>query len=145
MDDLVSRALDTAAARGAHYADVRLVQTSQERFVVRNGVVDTLSIDESLGIGVRVLVQGAWGFASSNVISAAEVDRVAALAVAVGTASAQLSNGPVNLGPPVTSRGSYTTPVEIDPFTISSEAKLAVLMEADEQMARFAEEVLPLL
>ena len=65
------RALDTAA-RSAQYADVRLVETSQERFVVRNGVVDTLSMDESLGIGVRVLVDGAWGFASSNLLSPAE-------------------------------------------------------------------------
>ncbi len=136
MDDLISRALDTAATRGAHYADVRLVNTSQERFVVRNGIVDTLSFDESLGIGVRVLVQGAWGFASSNIMSVIEADRVAATAVEVASASAQLSNGPVDLGPPVTSLGSYTTPVEIDPFTVSPEAKLSLLMEADEEMAR---------
>ena len=134
MNDLVSRALDTAA-RSAQYADVRLVETSQERFVVRNGVVDTLSMDESLGIGVRVLVNGAWGFASSNLLSPAEADRVAVTAVAVAKASASLSAGPVELGPPVTSRGVYTTPVKIDPFTISPEAKLALLFEADAAMA----------
>ena len=134
MNDLVSRALDTAA-RSAQYADVRLVETSQERFVVRNGVVDTLSMDESLGIGVRVLVDGAWGFASSNLLSPAEADRVAVTAVAVAKASASLSAGPVELGPPVTSRGVYTTPVKIDPFTISPEAKLALLFEADAAMA----------
>ena len=134
MNDLVSRALDTAA-RSAQYADVRLVETSQERFVVRNGVVDTLSMDESLGIGVRVLVDSAWGFASSNLLSLAEADRVAVTAVAVAKASASLSAGPVELGPPVTSRGVYTTPVKIDPFTISPEAKLALLFEADAAMA----------
>ena len=134
MNDLVSRALDTAA-RSAQYADVRLVETSQERFVVRNGVVDTLSMDESLGIGVRVLVDGAWGFASSNLLSPAEADRVAVTAVAVAKASASLSAGPVELGPPVTSRGVYTTPVKIDPFTIYPEAKLALLFEADAAMA----------
>ena len=134
MNDLVSRALDTAA-RSAQYADVRLVETSQERFVVRNGVVDTISMDESLGIGVRVLVDGAWGFASSNLLSPAEADRVAVTAVAVAKASASLSASPVELGPPVTSRGVYTTPVKIDPFTISPEAKLALLFEADAAMA----------
>ena len=82
-------------------------------------------MDESLGIGVRVLVDGAWGFASSNLLSPAEAVRTAETAVAVAKASASLSAGPVDLGPPVTTRGSYTTPVKIDPFTISPDTKLA--------------------
>ncbi len=134
MDNLVSGALDAAASR-AQYADVRLVETSQQRFVVRNGVVDTLAMDESLGIGIRVLVDGAWGFASSNLLSPAEAVRTAETAVAVAKASASLSAGPVDLGPLVTSRGSYTTPVKIDPFTISHDTKLAILLEADAAMA----------
>ena len=127
MDDLVSRALDLAELKGASYCDVRLVETNQERFVVRTGVVDTLSSDESLGIGVRVLLNGSWGFASTNILSPVEVDRVTALAVAIAKASAQSSNGPVSLGPPVTSRGVYTTPIQTDPFSISSEDKLGLL------------------
>ena len=59
MDELLSRALDLARMRGAGYADIRLVRTSQERMSVRNGVVDTLSTDESIGFGVRVLVAAA--------------------------------------------------------------------------------------
>ena len=135
MDDLIARSLDTATVRGAGYADARLVQTSQERFTVRNGVVDTLSSDESLGIGVRALVEGAWGFASTNRLSAEEVDRAAALAVEIARASAHTGGVPVDLGPPVASRGRYTTPVEIDPFTVSKEDKLALLLEADARMA----------
>ena len=135
MDNLIARALDTATVRGAGYADVRLVQTSQERFTVRNGVVDTLSSDESLGIGVRTLVEGSWGFASTNLLSAEEVDRAAALAVEIARASAHTGGAPVDLGTPVTSRGRYATPVEIDPFTVSKEDKLALLLEADARMA----------
>ena len=89
MDDLVSRALDLAEVRGAGYADIRIVRTSQERISLRNGVVDTLSVDESLGFGVRVLVNGCWGFASSHDLTGKEIDRITALAVdiarAVGT------------------------------------------------------------
>ena len=66
MYELVTRALDTARLKGAGYADVRVVQTEQERYVVRNGAVDTLSMDQSMGFGVRVLVNGCWGFASSR-------------------------------------------------------------------------------
>ncbi|PKB72033.1 MAG: peptidase C69 [SAR202 cluster bacterium Io17-Chloro-G6] len=134
MDDLVSRVLDLAEVMGAAYSDVRLVETKQQRFVVRNGAVDTVSDDESLGIGVRVLLNGSWGFASTNNISPAEVDRITALAVEIAKSSAQSSNGPVSLGLPVTSRGVYTTPIQTDPFSISSADKLELLLEADRQM-----------
>ena len=135
MADLVSRALNLAELQGAGYADIRIVRTSQERISVRSGVVDTLSFDESLGFGVRVLVNGCWGFASSHDITSKEVDRVTALAVNIAKASATLSKGAVNLGPPITSRGTYTTPIEEDPFTISTDHKLALLMDADQRMA----------
>jgi TldD protein len=134
MDEFLSRALDLAAVKGASYCDVRLVETNQERFVVRTGVVDTLSNDESLGIGVRVLVNGSWGFASSYIVSPTEVDRITGLAVEIAKASSQSSNGPVSLGPPVASRGVYTTPIQTDPFTVSSEDKLGLLLEADQRM-----------
>nr|MBC8280828.1 TldD/PmbA family protein [Chloroflexota bacterium] len=117
MDDFLSRTLDLASVQGASYCDVRLVETNQERFVVRSGAVDTLSNDESLGIGVRVLVNGSWGFASTNVVTPTEVDRITGLAVQIAKASAQSSNGPVSLGPPGTRRGGYTTPIPIDPLT----------------------------
>ncbi|MBO20569.1 MAG: peptidase C69 [Chloroflexi bacterium] len=135
MGDLVSRVLDLAAVKGAGYCDVRLVETGQERFVVRNGVVDTLSNDQSLGIGVRVLVDGSWGFASTSIVTPDEVDRITDLAISIAKASALSNNGPVSLGPPVTSRGVYTTPIQTDPFTISQEDKLGLLLEADRQMS----------
>ena len=134
MGDLVSRVLDLAAVKGAGYCDVRLVETGQERFVVRNGVVDTLSNDQSLGIGIRVLVDGSWGFASTSIVTPDEVDRITDLAISIAKASAISNNGPVSLGPPVTSRGVYTTPIQTDPFTISQEDKLGLLLEADRQM-----------
>ena len=121
MDSLIARALDTAAARGASYADARMVETSQERYSVRTGVVDVISNDESLGMGVRVVVDGAWGFASTNTMTAEAVDQAAALAIEIARASATSGGPKVDLGTPVTSRGTYTTPIEIDPFTIAPE------------------------
>ena len=135
MDDLVSRALDLAGVQGASYADIRLVHTKQERLTVRSGVVDTLSSDESSGFGVRVLVDGCWGFASSYDPAPGEIDRVTALAVRIARSSAQSRKERVDLGPPVTSRGSYTTPIQVDPFTISKEQKIALLLDADQRMA----------
>ena len=64
MDEIVASALDSARRRGAEYADLRLVHNREERIVVRNGVVETLSADESVGLGIRALYNGSWGFAS---------------------------------------------------------------------------------
>ena len=135
MDELLLRALDLAKVKGAVYADIRFVNTTQERLVVRNGVVDTLSNDQSTGFGVRVLVNGSWGFASSQEAKSTEVDRVTDLAVQIANASGLQSKGPVNLGPPVTSRGTYTTPIQVDPFKVSSQQKLQTLLDADRSMA----------
>ncbi|GIW08626.1 MAG: peptidase C69 [Dehalococcoidia bacterium] len=136
MRDIARQALDTATSRGAAYADVRVVELRSESVVVKNGRVDVIRTDESVGFGVRVLVDGAWGFASSALLSFAEADRVAALAVAIARASALVQPHPVSLGPPVTTRGRYTTPTERDPFAVSFDERIGLLLAADQAMRR---------
>jgi TldD protein len=136
MKDLLIRAIETARLRGASYADARAVETLEESIHVRNGKTESLGAFESAGFGVRVLVDGAWGFASCSGFDVAEADRVAALAVEIARASAAVPGTRVELGPPVTSRGDYTTPITIDPFKISPEEKLDLLVRASETMRR---------
>jgi TldD protein len=136
LKDLMSRALDLARLRGAQYADIRVVNTRAENISVKDGIVDTLDFSESIGFGVRVLVGGAWGFASSRELTGEEIDRVTGLALQIAHASAMVSGEKVGLGPAVTSQGVYITPVQIDPFSVSLEDKLAVLMAADAEMAK---------
>ena len=83
---------------------------------------------------MRVLVSGCWGFASTNIVAPDEIDRITNVAVEIAKASAQSSTGQVSLGPPVTSQGVYTTPIRVNPFTISLEDKLGLLLEADARM-----------
>ncbi|MEK7312276.1 MAG: TldD/PmbA family protein [Chloroflexota bacterium] len=132
----MSRALNLSALKGAEYADVRVAQTAEQTLTVKNGLVDALSFVESSGVGVRVLVNGAWGFASSRDLSNEEVERVTDLAVQIAKASALAPGKPVMLGPAVTSRGTYVTPIQIDPFSITTEEKIALLLDADSAMAR---------
>jgi len=136
MDDLSARALETAKLKGAQYADVRVIHSKDEDISVKNGVVESMSANETMGFGVRVLVDGAWGFASSRERTNEEVDKVTDLAVKIARASALARGEQVRLGDPVTSKGSYTTPIQTDPFTISLEDKLNLLLQADEAMVR---------
>ena len=135
MDQLLLSTLDTAKVKGAEYADIRSVETSQERFVVRNGAVETITRDESTGFGVRVLINGAWGFASSPEITADNLNKTTALAIQIAKASASHNRNTVDLGPAVTSKGTYITPIEIDPFKIPLDQKIDLLLESDKSMA----------
>ena len=139
MDEIIASALDSARSRGAQYADLRIVHNREERIVVRNGVVETLSSDESVGLGIRALFDGSWGFASTRDLTVVAADRAAGQAVQIARASAR-HNGTSRrvaevLGTPVSSLGEYTTPVGIDPATIALDDKLRLLLTADSEMA----------
>jgi TldD protein len=136
LEELLNRALNYAQLQGVQYADVRVVQNLTEILVVKDGLVDKLNYSESIGIGVRALVDGAWGFASSHDLSAQEIERITALAIGIARSSGRTPGGGVDLGSQVTSQGTYVTPIEIDPFLMPGEEKLAVLQSADAEMSR---------
>jgi len=136
MSDLTDRALDTASARGASYADVRSVRRLEESIAIKTGRVEGVASGESEGFGVRVLVDGAWGFASSHVLTTAEADRVAAEAVRIARASATALRDQTRLDDRPPAHGRYETPLEEDPFAVPLETKIADLLAADQAAAR---------
>lgn len=138
MKDLMDKALDLARMKGAQYADVRVVDNRTESLAVKDGLVENMISSESTGFGVRVLLDGGWGFASSQELDAAEVERVTAQSLEIARASTEAASQSVELGPPVNSQGTYTTPILVDPFSVSLEERLRVLLSADAEMARVA-------
>lgn len=132
--DLARRALDTARTRGATYADVRFTSRDVEDVTVKNGHLQTVDRFDSLGFGLRVVAHGAWGFAASHVVTPAEVDRVAALAVEIAKASATTKLADVRLAPAPPARGTYRTPVKKDPFAMSFDERVGLLLAADAGM-----------
>jgi TldD protein len=76
LQELTDRALNAAQIQGATYADIHIVRRQTQSITVKNGVVEALEISEDQGFGVRVIVDGAWGFASSARLEQAEMDRV---------------------------------------------------------------------
>ncbi len=136
MKDLTDRALDTAAQLGASLADIRIVHRLAESILVKTGKVEAVSSGESEGFGIRVIVDGAWGFASSHRLEAGEIDRVAAEAVRIARASATTLRHPVVLDDRPPAHGTYETPVAVDPFSVSLEEKIGDLLAADAELTR---------
>jgi TldD protein len=136
MRDLTERALDTATALGASYADARVVRRLDESIAIKTGRVEGVASGESEGFGVRVVVDGAWGFAASHVLTAVEADRVAGEAVRIARASATALRDRVVLAdrPPAT--GRFETPVAEDPFAVPLDRKIADLLAADTAASR---------
>jgi len=128
MRELLRRALDTAKSRGASYADARIARFLRQQISTREKRVINVSNSESFGIGVRVLVDGTWGFAASRDISPAEVDRVAAQAVGVARANRAAQEKPVVLAPVKAYKDAWQTPITKDPFKIPLEPKVDLLL-----------------
>jgi TldD protein len=136
MRDLALRALDTAKSQGAHYADVRVLREESESVTVRLQNVEALTHDESLGFGVRVLVDGYWGFASSHKMTNDEADRIAGEAVRIARASASVRGKPADIGPASSIVDTYITPVKKDPFEVPLDEKIALLLSSTEAMMK---------
>ena len=134
MKDFCERALEKAKELGASYADVRVVSGAHEAIEVKNGKVEALAGSTDKGFGVRVIVDGAWGFASSFTIEPAEADRVAEMAVRIARASASLKKEDVELALVEVAEGSFASGLKTDPFDVPLEDKISVLLEADSIM-----------
>lgn len=136
MKDLLAAALDAATSEGATYADVRGVESMIEALGVRGPTVESLDRNESNGFGVRVLVNGAWGYSSSALLTPDEAQRVARRAVEVAKASATALSKPVELVEEPAHKATWATKISKDPFDVSLEEKVALLTGAAETMEK---------
>ncbi len=130
---LAMRALDAARAAGAQYADVRINTNRNQAVSTRERRVTGLSDNVTSGFGVRVLVEGTWGFAASALVTPDEIERVARQAVAQARANRAAQLRPVELAPTeVEPSGVWRSPIRIDPFDIPIEEKVEYLFAANE-------------
>jgi TldD protein len=125
--------LEAALGAGAGYADARAVVRRTQSVGTKNGRVETLTDAETEGVGVRVLVHGAWGFACDRRLSP-EGAREAALRACAFAAAA--GGRPDRALAALDARsGSYRTPVRVDPFSVSLEDKVALCLRAEQALA----------
>src|SRR3954469_17136631 len=125
-------ALSRAAALGASYADIRINRYRRESVATRERQVQNVSRSASYGLGLRVLVNGAWGFAATNRVDPSAARAAAEQAIAIARANAALTTRKVVLANADKVVASWTNPIKRDPFDVSLEAKTAFLMKLNE-------------
>jgi TldD protein len=134
MKDFAHRALDTAQARGASYADVRVISIRQRYLSTKNGHPAQVREAESFGLGIRVIADGAWGFAATDDLNRPSVDRIAAQAVAIARASALAKKDDIRLAPEEKIVGRWAGPCRIDPFSVPVSTCVELLLKVDTEL-----------
>ena len=132
MDDLISKAISKAESKGASFAEVRAFGYKNENISTRDGQIETCGLYDDKGYGVRVIKNGAWGFASTAVIEESTVDEITSLAIKEAEATSKVQKNPVVLTEEPIIKDKYKTAFKINPFDVPIEEKIEILKLSDE-------------
>ena len=137
IKELMQVALDVAKAGGASYADVRVAARRQQNVGTRDRIVTNVGDTDTFGLGVRTLIDGAWGFAATSNLTRDSIAQVTRLALEQSRANRASQLKPVVLAPtPGKQVGEWKSPINVDPFTIAIPDKVALLLAANEAALR---------
>ncbi|HZC70554.1 MAG TPA: TldD/PmbA family protein [Jatrophihabitans sp.] len=132
---LAAAALERAQALGAEHADFRLERIRVGRLQLRDGKLDSATDGEDVGLAVRVIHDGTWGFASGITRTAEAAAALAEQAVATAKVSRVLSSQPVVLAPEqVYADATWISPYEINPFDVPVADRVGRLTELSERL-----------
>ncbi|MGD1806266.1 TldD/PmbA family protein [Dapis sp. BLCC M126] len=138
--ELATLAIDLIRQAGCEYGDIRLCTYHSQKLMARDRSLKQLQDKVSSGFGVRVLLNGAWGFAASHRQTPEEIVRVVALAVDIAKGSRLCQQTPVQLVSVESYRDTYITPIEIDPFTVPIQEKAELLLSLNEKLLSYEEQ-----
>ncbi len=126
---LADAGLSAASAAGASYCDVRVGRYLRQFVITREANVQNIVNTESTGTGVRVIADGAWGFAATNDMTPEAVAEAARLATAIAKANARNQTQPVQLAPtPGVGEVSWRTPIRRNAMEVPIEEKVELLL-----------------
>ncbi len=134
LSALTDAALTRAVDLGCEHADIRVERIRTQTISLRDARPEAFADEEDLGLAVRVVHEGTWGFAAGVVLTAAEAVRLAEEAVAVATVSAAINSDRVELAPEPTHDGAWVSDYEIDPFAVPDAEKSGLLIELSERL-----------
>lgn len=132
---LADAALDAARRAGASHADFRVHRLVTQSLNLRDGAVQSAVDSSEIGLAVRVVVDGTWGFASQSELSTPSAVAAAKSAIEVATALRALNREAVELAAePVYRDATWVSPYDLDPFTIPTHEKIELLSEYSERL-----------
>jgi TldD protein len=135
LSALTDAALTRALDLGCEHADIRVERIRTQSISLRDARLESLADGEDLGLAVRVVHEGTWGFAAGVVLTAAEAVRLAEEAIAVAQVSAAVNSDRVELAPePVYSDATWVSDYDVDPFEVPDAEKTGLLTELSEQL-----------
>ena len=138
MFTFANKAIEIADKHKADFGDIRIIEARRQTLSVKQGEIGALNDTVTLGFGVRILFDGAWGFASSDLMTAGEIERVTKFALNIAKASATLKNKKVRLAHEPAYRDFWQTPFITDPFAVAIEKKLDMLFAIDKVLRKDA-------
>ena len=134
---LADAALAAATEAGASYADLRIHRIADEHVRLRDGALEAATLTRELGLAVRVIVDGTWGFASHAELSSEIAAETARRAVQVARTLRALNAEAIELAQePVYSDAEWVSSYVIDPFDIAAADKVAVLEDYSGRLLR---------
>src|SRR4051795_2829047 len=135
LSALTDAALTRAVDLGCEHADIRVERIRTQTISLRDARLEALADGEDLGLSVRVVHEGTWGFAAGVVLTAAEAVRLAEEAVAVAQIASSISTDRVELATePVHPDGEWASDYDVDPFQVPGADKTALLVEMSERL-----------
>ena len=136
MKQIALDALDLAMQPGVTYADVRAIESRERELSTKNGRPGNVASAESQGLGIRVIADGSWGFAATDDLTHGGLRSAAALAVEIARASALAKKHDVVLAPEDKHEAVWVAPCRIDPFSVSVEEQLGLLLAVDGELRK---------
>ncbi|MHA1911511.1 MAG: TldD/PmbA family protein [Candidatus Kariarchaeaceae archaeon] len=141
MEDFVELCLIEAEKHKTSFADARVFSTMNESLEIKRGQVETAGTAKEKGFNVRVIYNGAWGYATSSVMTKENIPMVVSQAIEVAKASAKKLKKPVELTEEPIIKDKYVTPYKIDPFEVDIEEKLAILKNSNSILGEAGEQI----
>ena len=137
MKDRALEALDAALRTGVTtFADIRVIESKDRSLSTKNGRAGNAASSEDLGLGIRVIADGCWGFAATSDLSKDGIEAAAKLAIEIARSGALAKAHDVQLAAESAHTGTWTSHCEIDPFAVPVEAQFAHLLDIDRELRR---------
>jgi TldD protein len=135
MEDYARLAVDHSLKLGAKYAEARVQRNSGHTYTLKNGIAEPVNLTRQLGIGIRVIVDGAMGFASTNNMEHEDIRSTAESSVRIAKASRRLIANPTRLSQEKSWEDNWEAKMKVDVRDVPTEEKFETLFNIEKSLA----------